>query len=208
MIVENEGGPRITSLEPGQEELQAAIGASLGRAFQDEPNFTYMLPSPDRRRRALPWFFGSFVTRLGLRLGAVDVVNGGAGAAIWLRPGASVTPRVAIRSGMLAMPLRFGLMGMRRSQQLAQSVEGARTELMPRPHWYLMALGVDPNEQGKGLGRALLEAGLARAYQARAPSYLETFRASTAEFYDRYGFEVVSERKIGRSGPRFFAMRR
>ena len=42
------------------------------------------------------------------------------------------------------------------------------------PHWYVFVLGVRPERQGEGLGRALLDPALARADRDRLPAYLET----------------------------------
>lgn len=205
-VDQTEGNPVVVPLDDERSDVREAVGMSLGRAFHDEPNFTYMVPDPKRRRRALPWFFGSFVARLGLRLGSVDVARAGAGAAIWLRPGAAVGPVAAMRSGMLAMPFRLGWTGIRRSQHLAGAVDAERDRVMSGPHWYLMALGVDPYHQGSGLGRALLTHGLDRTDGTRLPCYLETFRSSTAGFYAGHGFDVVVERRVAASGPRFYAM--
>jgi GNAT superfamily N-acetyltransferase len=42
------------------------------------------------------------------------------------------------------------------------------------PHWYLAFLGVEPSEQGRGVGSALLRPVLDRAAAEGAPAWLET----------------------------------
>jgi len=200
--------PAILPLEPQQAHQRRSIGNGLARAFQGEPNFTYLLPDPKRRRRGLPWFFGSFVTGIALRYGVVDIVGDGSAAALWLRPGAAVAASGAVAAGLLMMPVRLGFWGTWRCQVLSRTIDAERSRRMPCDHWYLMALGVDPAKQGMGLGRALLEYGFARAEGSGAPCYLETFRARTTEFYVRYGFEVLGEERVGRTGPNFFPMAR
>ena len=181
------------------------MGRAMALAFRQEPNFTYMLTGHDARERPLTWFFGSFVAGIGLRCGEVFTASGGAGGAVWIRPGASVSLWGALRSGLLALPLHFGLGGARRSMALDMHVERVRKSVAPPFHWYLAALGVHPEEQGQGLGSALLQPVLARADDHGLPCYLETFRERTAGFYGRFGFGVVHTDAIP-EGPPFWCM--
>jgi GNAT superfamily N-acetyltransferase len=83
------------------------------------------------------------------------------------------------------------------------SRRSAKTLLRPA-HWYLVALGVAPQQQGCGLGSALLEPVLQRTTAGRTPCYLETFHARTVEFYHRFGFSVVHQDAIPNGGPSFW----
>lgn len=153
------------------------------------------------------WFFGRFVARLGLLHGEVWTIEEGAGGAIWFAPGETPSLLSSLRAGVLTMPFHFGLEGMKRSASLGAYLAARRAELMPEPHLYLVALGVDPAEQGRGLGRALLRPVLERADAEATPCYLETFLERTASFYSRLGFEVVHRDTIP-NGPAFWCMRR
>lgn len=184
------------------------MGQAMARAFRHEPNFAYMLPDHDERERALAWFFGSFVARLGLRYGEVYTTPGATGGAVWMRPGTSASPWGALRAGLLAMPLRLGLGGARRSAVFGAHIERTRQAAAPPLHWYLVALGVDPSEQGQGLGGALLQPVLTRADADGVPCYLETFRERTATFYSRFGFGVVRTDAVPGGGPPFWCMMR
>ena len=179
----------------------------MGRAFRDEPNFRHMLPHMDEREKALSWFFGRFVAKLGLLHGEVWTVGEGTGGAIWFAPGETPSPLSSLRAGLLMMPLHFGLEGTKRSASLGAYLAARREELAPEPHLYLAALGVDPEHQGRGLGRALLRPVLERADDEATPCYLETFLERTAGFYSRFGFEVVRQDAII-GGPTFWCMRR
>ena len=105
------------------------------------------------------------------------------------------------------MPFHFGLEGTKRSATLGNYLAARRAELMHEPHLYLVALGVDPEQQGRGLGRALLRPVLERADDEMTLCYLETFLERTAGFYSRLGFEGVHQDAIT-GGPTFWCMRR
>jgi ribosomal protein S18 acetylase RimI-like enzyme len=64
------------------------------------------------------------------------------------------------------------------------------------PHAYLGTLGVAPECQRRGFGRALLAHWLAQVDRIAAPAYLETDRREHVRFYARQGFEVVGETLI------------
>lgn len=189
---------RVFSLNVQTERM----GVALGRAFRDEPNFCCMLPAAEQRERPLSWFFGT-VAKLGLEHGKVYTVREGLGGAVWFAPGQTPSSSSSLRSGLLA----FGLRGTRRSAALGGYLDGLRVELAPEPHWYLVALGVDPDVQGRGLGRALLQPVLERADRDGVTCYLETFLERTAAFYRRLGFEIVGEDAVP-GGPGFWCLKR
>ena len=75
------------------------------------------------------------------------------------------------------------------------------------PHWYLYALGTDPEHQGKGIGSALFEPMLARCDAESRLAYLEASRPENVPYYQRFGFEVIGEFAMPR-GPVVWRMRR
>ena len=65
------------------------------------------------------------------------------------------------------------------------------TREINRPHWYLWALGVAPEQQGLGIGASLLQPVLEASDAAGVPCYLETQHESNLAFYRKQGFQVV-----------------
>lgn len=194
---------RITQIT---HEPPAQLGYGLCQAFYDEPNFTSIFPDTRVRRVALPWFLGRFVVRLGLAYGAVFSANEVDGAAVWLHPNTTIHVSGALRAGLLLMPFRFGWQSFRRSISLGSYFEGLRQQSAPAQHWYLMALGVAPSSQGRGLGRALVQPTLTRADAEQVPCYLETFTERNVHFYGTLGFTVVVHDHIPAGGPPFWTM--
>jgi ribosomal protein S18 acetylase RimI-like enzyme len=75
------------------------------------------------------------------------------------------------------------------------------------PHWYLPLIGVDPFQQGKGLGSALMRHALARCDSERKAAFLESSNPKNVSFYERHGFEVLGRIQVGAS-PILFPMLR
>ncbi len=96
--------------------------------------------------------------------------------------------------------------GLQVAQRWAQVFEVLDAEHPREPHWYLGALAVHPDQQGRGLGSALLAHWLGLAGEERPFHYLETDREQNLRFYGRQGFEVAGELQI--LGARVWRMRR
>ena len=74
-----------------------------------------------------------------------------------------------------------------------RQLDRRNTELVPEPHWYLQAVGVEPASQGKGIGSALVRAGMRRADRDNTLVYLETETESNVAYYEHLGFAVVEQ---------------
>jgi ribosomal protein S18 acetylase RimI-like enzyme len=64
------------------------------------------------------------------------------------------------------------------------------------PHWHLGPIGVDPEVQGTGVGRLLMDMYCSAVDAAPALGFLETDTSENAAFYKKFGFEVVKEVKV------------
>jgi len=190
----------IVRLERPQFDAASAV---LARAFQDDPAWTWLLPDAARRRQVLPWLF-----RLGFDVTAADVwgTRGDVlGAARWLPPG---RPPVRIAPTLRALaltPLRLGAVTLP-FLAYGRAVEALRVDVAPGPHWYLAGIGVDPAEQRRGIGSALLEPGLRASREARIPAVLLTNLEANLSFYEQHGFRVVREGRTPEDGPQAWAM--
>jgi hypothetical protein len=111
----------------------------LAAAFHNDAMFVFIEPDGERRRRVLPWFFGTAI-RIGRHLGRVDL-DPERGVAIWLRPGARFGMLAIIRSGLVVAPLRFGRSAMKRFGRLTSAFEEAGARVRGDRYWHLFILG-------------------------------------------------------------------
>ena len=179
---------------------EPAASGALGRAFARDPAVEYMLgPSP--RQDRVTWLL-----RQGLRAseaeaggGAVRLAGGGtqpvAGVAAWIPPDRDPTPSFLrhLRLGGWALPWRAGPTVLPRVLRRDEDAARRYRADVRQPEWILDLLGVSPEAQGSGLGRALVREGLERAAGDGLPVYLQTYRIENVAWYRTLGFEVVSE---------------
>jgi ribosomal protein S18 acetylase RimI-like enzyme len=177
--------------------------AVLGRAFQDDPAWTWVLPDAARRARLLPWLF-----RMGFELLDAELWTSAGpirGCARWLPPGRPRVHVVPALRAAVATPLRLRE-ATSRFLAYSRAVDEARRRAVPGPHWYLAGIGVEPGARRKGLGSALLQPGIEAAERDGVPAALLTNAEDNLSFYGAHGFEVVLEDATPAGGPRAWTM--
>ena len=90
----------------------------------------------------------------------------------------------------LGSSLRLGISAYRRKRSLGRLLSSLDA---PQPCWYLNAIGVEPSQQGTGLGTALLDFMLRRVDEDALPSFLDTSLPDNLGYYERFGFRVTAE---------------
>jgi ribosomal protein S18 acetylase RimI-like enzyme len=179
---------------------------AFARSFIDDAFMRWLVsPGPGFRQR-LERVFTVYLREFGFaRGGRVEIAAGGAGAAIWIEPGAwgfrlgrqlRLLPEIAAVAGWGAVLPKLSAM---------RTIERHH----PREvHWYLLAVGVVPGRRGQGLGSALLRPVLTAADATGLPAYLETPTPENLSFYRRLGFVVAGEGPLPRDGPNIWRLLR
>lgn len=192
-------GPAVEAAHAGDRQ---AMVTSFCEAFADDPGLAWLWPDRRDRLRRLPHFFrpivaGTMRNGVALRSPNADAVS------LWRKPG-------------WIDPGGFELLLNLPSMVVAFSKGGARSRLMrdalkahrPSFHswWYLQFIGVRPDVQRSGLGKAVVRAGLDLARAEASPVYVEVMNPQNLGFYRGNGFETVAEFDIPKGGPHVWAM--
>lgn len=170
----------------------APLAGVLGRAFDDDPVWRWLLPDDASRVRRMTALFDILLRRVHLPHGATETTGreGAAeAAALWDPPGLwSVPLRL---QAAYAVPL-LRILGTRTPATL-RTLSAIEKHHPREPHWYLAVLGTDPPAQGNGLGASLLRSRLDRCDAEGLPAYLESSKEQNVPYYERFGFRVTRE---------------
>jgi ribosomal protein S18 acetylase RimI-like enzyme len=178
----------------------AQIAAMMGRAFRDDPLILFLVPDETKRASSLPGLFG-LLLKMGLPFDACDVMQGYESAAIWRPPGKWRVPFWQYITNAPTFLSVFGT-GCLRVMATMDQIESVHPH---EPHWYLQAIGTDPNKQGKGYGGVVMRHQLAEIDSQGLPAYLESSKEKNIPLYASFGFELTHEIRI-KDGPTLYAM--
>ena len=193
----DDGPPRVRLAAASD---RAVLATLFARAFADDPALCWLFPNPEHRPRQLARLFAVLFDSdaNGVRL----MLNQGEAATLWRGPGHAETTlgeMLRFAPGLLAA---FGL-AVGRALTLSAAIDA---HFPPYPFWYLHLAGCDPVQQGRGFGRAVVQAGIDRMGGSGLPFYLETATMRNIGFYQSLGFRVTDEWRVGRDGPVFWSM--
>jgi GNAT superfamily N-acetyltransferase len=179
------------------------VAAALTAAFMDDPVTNWAAPHERHRPAVIRHFFRCYFDfHVGEETVYVDPEQ--RGAAVWALPGnwkTTVGQDLKI-SRAFAHPRHW-----LRAPTVARGLLGLEREHPPEPpHFYLASLGVEPDQQGKGLGSRLIEPILEICDSDGIPAYLESSKESNIAFYSRHGFRVTGELTLSPRGPTMWPM--
>ncbi len=190
----------------GKSDAKQATGA-LTAAFFDYPLMEYIFPSEAERKKGLPNLF-QYYLYYAFRYGEVYTTSSNfEGVTVWM-PSDNYPMNLwrLIRSVPLPVVLGMGSVANKRMQATDGYMDALHRRFMTRRHWYLGALGVVPECQGKGYASELLYPMLRRTEKEGLPCYLETQIAARVGLYQHFGFKVIDESEIPNTGITSWAM--
>ncbi len=182
-----------------EESAEARAVDALVLAFSADPVARWIYPSSDQYLSRFPTFVRGFGGRA-FQHGTAYATAEMEGAALWLPPGVHSDDEAlqALIERTVPEPTRSELFA------VLEQMDGYHPE---GDHWYLPLIGVDPVHQGGGLGAALMSHALAPCDQSASFAYLESSNPANIPLYQRHGFELVGEIRVGSSPPVFPMLR-
>ncbi len=200
MIDKNDLGQRFSAIKLDASCFPEALKILTG-AFRNDPMITHMFPQGSRAKD--PHSFFEFLLMksillnemlFGLELDGKLVAVANLEAPIHEKPGVSQIGAFIYQCLRLIFRLPF------RSfifiNNYMKSVISARPK---RPHHYLIFIGVDPDYQGKGCGRLMLEHvhSLVDNHPASSGIGLDTENPENVHLYEHFGYRLTATEVLG-----------
>lgn len=194
--------PKVRTV--GEADAEQAI-AALTLAFAADPAVRSFYPDP---RDHLTYFPKMMRTQMPSAIASrsAHYVEGFSAATIWFPPAdsdAEVEAGTARRREMDALIRETA--SREGNDDLFAALDKMGKYHLDEPHWYLHAIGVDPNHQNEGLGSVLMKHQLPNVDADGALAFLESSNPRNVPFYLRHGFEVMQVVQVGTS-PTFTLM--
>lgn len=183
-------GPLCDIRLAARDEMPQTV-ACIVAAFITDPLARFLWPAPHDYLHTMPSLAREYATG-SFEHGSAFVCADFGGAAIWLPPGVSPSAEALER-------LFRETVEPERLDDVRAGFEQMEAWRPKEPHWYLPFIGVDPNAQNRGIGRALMSCGVSQCDEGGQVAYLEATNPRNISLYERYGFEVMGEIRVGKA---------
>jgi ribosomal protein S18 acetylase RimI-like enzyme len=189
----------MTEIKKAGAADQDFVVGTIVLAFSADPVARWFYSDPYQYLLHLPSFVRAFAGKA-FEQSSADYIEGYRGAALWLPPNVRPDENTLVALLQRTIPEE-------NRQAIFAFIEQMDRSHPPEPHWYLPMIGVDPAQQGKGYGSALLDYALARCDLDGKPAYLESSSPKNIALYQRHGFEMLGTIQVGSSPPLFPMLR-
>jgi len=179
------------------------LAVSLARAFDDDPFISWLVRKDNKRVHGMERLFHTCLTDLSLQHNNVFTTEDCTGGALWYPPGKS---EISFARQMTLAHKMIPVVGLTGLIRMVWAMEQIGRRHSKERYYYLQFLGVVPENQGKGMGGALLEPILEICDREKCGAMLENSKEKNIAFYRRFGFNVIGEFYPGKSAPPLWSM--
>ena len=190
----------------GPADAEQVVGV-LSRGMRDNPLHVAIFgEDPGRRQERLRRLFGTAFHGMGWQkhMLAARSADGAIVGVCGILPPGNCLPTPAQQLRMLPGMLQNGPGATYRTLRWLGAWSKHHLE---ERHWHLGPIAVDAGRQRRGVGSLLMEVFCAQVDASGEVAYLETDKPGNVRFYERFGFEVISEQEV-LGAPNWFMLRR
>ncbi|MEM9151544.1 MAG: GNAT family N-acetyltransferase [Cyanobacteria bacterium P01_F01_bin.3] len=202
----------VLQLQPSQIDTASKIAAN---AFMADPVFSYLTPDdPKLKFQALTWLMSRLIYYC-MQYGHTYTTSDLKGIAVWLPPSGEFSSslfqqlKLALQLELYKLPVKVGWKRLKRWRHVFQTIDRTQRQDMGKSsYWELGLMAVHPDSQGQGIGTQLLKPILDRTSDEGLPCYVVTATEPAVNFYQKNGFEVLRNQRLGDHAPLFWALKR
>ena len=173
----------------------------IGLAFADNPN-TLAVVKGDRAKAQRMMRVAVRAAKVGRKCSYVLVADDRAQIVGVLNAAEWPNCQLSMSEKLKTAPVMVRVAGWALPRSLKMMNVWAKHDPRER-HWHLGPIGVHPERQGRGVGKALLSSFLTTIDEQRAPAYLETDVDRNVLLYEQFGFRVIAQAEINGVNNRF-----
>ena len=162
----------------GEADLDV-LSQVIAGAFHDLAPSRWLIADPEGRRQLFPGYFRLYLEHA-LASGTVHTTAGRTAAALWIPSGQDAPDGYDMRLAAVTSPWT--------SRFVAFDAALDRHHQAGVPHCHLAILAVHPDQQGRGIGTALLHAGHATLDDEGVAAYLEASGPRSRRLYLAHGY--------------------
>lgn len=165
----------------------------LSKAFDNNLSINYIVKQDKRRTQRIK-FLMDYCFEICLMKGRVFLSDDQNACALILHP---EEKGEWLKSIMLNASLAFNVIGISRVSKVLNREKKIKEYQPDHLFFYLWFIGVDPQVQGKGIGRHLLQEIFQYYKKDQKPFYLETSNLQNLPRYKSFGFNIINEIDLG-----------
>jgi len=184
---------RTAAIKPVTAADERAAIDVVVRAFSADPAARWLYPDSNQYSVNFPNFVKTFGGKAFEHRSAYTM-DDYSGAALWLPPG--VDPDDEALAGLIQRSVPE-----HRLEEVFAVFQQMDDYHPNEPHWYLPLIGVDPAQQSRGYGSALIEHALIQCDRDQKLAYLESSNPKNISLHKRHGFELLGTIRVGASPP-------
>jgi ribosomal protein S18 acetylase RimI-like enzyme len=175
----------------------------MARAFDDDPIANFFAAQDEKRQDRIRNMMAVGLRKLTMPYNETYTTEDLLGAAQWTPPGKW---KLGMLQQIFLIPSMVRTTSVRRLPKVMGGLAAIEKKHPHEPHFYLLALGVEPEYQGRGVGTSLMRPVLERCDRERIPAYLESSKERNVPLYERNGFRVTEEMVVPNGGPKIWLM--
>jgi ribosomal protein S18 acetylase RimI-like enzyme len=175
----------------------------MAKAFDDDPFMNWFAAQDAKRPQRIRQMFKTASTRMAGPYDEMYTTSDVEGGAIWFPPGKW---KLGMLQQLMLAPAMVRVASLRRILGVMNGLNSVEKKHPHKDHWYLMALGVDPAQQGRSIGSQLMGPILERCDRESTGAYLESSKERNVPLYERHGFKVTEEITVPYGGPKIWLM--
>lgn len=179
------------------------VSAVMGRAFEDDPFAGWFAANDEKKPERITRFMRIALERFCIAHGDSYTTTEFQGGALWTPPGKW---KLSLFDQMKMGPQMASVASWRRMPKVMGGLNAVEKFHPHEPHYYLLALGVEPTMQGRSIGSQLMAPILQKCDAEGIPAYLESSKDVNVPLYERHGFKVTKEMDVPNGGPKIWLM--